>query len=60
MYGAGTGYGKSHTPVKEFTGKLSRIKSRMFTESGKKIAEERHRFTLAFFRQLEKEIKGEV
>ncbi len=49
-----------HTPVHEFVVKLSRIRERLYTASGRAIAEERHRFMVAFFQRLEAEVRGEV
>jgi len=51
---------KKHTPVIEYKAKLSKIKNRILTEEGKRIAEERNRFMKNFFLRLEKEIKGEL
>lgn len=48
----------SHTPILEYTSKLGKIKDRMLTKTGRKIAEERNRFTKQFFERLEKEIRG--
>ncbi len=48
----------NHTPVIEYRAKLSKIKDKIMTEGGKKIAEERDRFMKTFFRRLEKEING--
>ena len=49
-----------HTPVHEFVVKLGRIRERLYTASGRAIAEERHRFMVAFFRRLEAEVRGEA
>ena len=51
---------KKHTPVVEYRAKLSKIKDKIMTEEGKKIAEERNRFMGNFFLKLEKEISGEL
>lgn len=48
-----------YSPVTEYRLKLSKLKDRMLTESGKKIAERRHRFMEVFFEELGKEVKGE-
>ncbi|MBN1259394.1 MAG: HD domain-containing protein [Anaerolineae bacterium] len=50
----------SHTPVHEFVVKLSRLKERLYTSSGRAIADERHRFMAAFFRRLDAEVSGEL
>jgi uncharacterized protein len=47
-----------HTAVHEFHVKLSKIKDRMFTTSGKQIAAERHTFMVRFYEQLDQEVRG--
>jgi uncharacterized protein len=47
-----------HTPVHEFQIKLSKIKDRLLTPSARKLAEERHAFMVAFFEQLDREVRG--
>jgi len=49
---------REHTAVHEFHVKLSKIKDRMFTATGKKIAAERHAFMTKFYEQLDREVKG--
>jgi uncharacterized protein len=49
----------THTPVHEFVVKLSRLKDRLFTRTGRAIAERRHAYMVAFFAQLEAEVQGE-
>jgi len=56
----GSGYESEHNPVKEFLGKLIKVKDKMLTKEGKKIAEERHKFMIEFFDRLNKEIEGEL
>lgn len=48
-----------HTPVHEYIYKLSRIQDRMQTATGQALARERHAFMVAFFQQLEHEVRGE-
>ena len=48
-----------HTPVHEFVVKLSRVKERLFTPTGRAIAEERHAYMVAFFERLAAEVQGE-
>jgi len=48
-----------HTPVHEFVVKLARLKERMYTQTGKAIAEERHQYMEAFYRRLDAEVLGE-
>ncbi len=49
-----------HTAVHEFHVKLSKIKDRMFTATGKQLANERHAFMVKFYEQLDREVKGEM
>lgn len=51
--------GESHTAYHEFLFKLSRIKDRMYTTSGKQMAQARHEYLVEFFEQLGAEISGE-
>lgn len=53
----GTGYEQEHSPVTEFTFKLSKVKSRLYTETAKQIAESRHKFMEEFFNQLKREVE---
>ena len=48
-----------HTPVHEFVVKLSRVKERLFTPTGKAIAAERHVYMVAFFERFDAEVRGE-
>lgn len=56
----GTGYEKDHSPLTEFRFKLSLIKDRMLTETGKLMAQERHQYMADFFERLNKEIRGKL
>ncbi|MGG4451715.1 HD domain-containing protein [Brevibacillus porteri] len=47
-----------HTPYKEYTWKLQRIKDKLFTKTAQIIAEDRHRFMTTFFEQWEREVTG--
>jgi uncharacterized protein len=49
----------THTPVHEFTVKLSRLRDLLYTDSGRSIAEARHDFMVAFFERLDQEVRGE-
>ncbi len=53
-------YTKEDTAYREFLVKLSKIKDRMLTDEGKRIAEERHRFMVKFFNRLNEEVKGNL
>ncbi|MGC9469143.1 MAG: HD domain-containing protein [Anaerolineae bacterium] len=50
----------AHTPVHEFVVKLSRIRDRLYTQEGRRIAEERHAYMAAFFDRLDAEVTGEL
>jgi len=52
--------GGEHTPVHEFAFKLSRLKDGLYTETGRRLAQARHRYMVEFFRRLELEVKGEL
>jgi uncharacterized protein len=54
-----SGPGEAYTAYHEFLFKLSRIKDRMQTKSGRHMAEERHVFMDNFFQQLRAEVNGE-
>lgn len=53
----GTGYEKEHSPVTEFNFKLSKVKDRLFTDTGKKIAKHRHNFMVNFFDEMKRELE---
>lgn len=48
-----------HTPHHEFEVKLKQIKDRLYTDSGRRMAEARHRVMVAFFEQIAAEMRGE-
>ena len=50
---------EAYTAYHEFIFKLSKIKNRLQTESGKQMATERHQFMQSFFQQLKAEVRGE-
>jgi uncharacterized protein len=50
----------THTPVHEFVVKLSQLKGRLFTPTGRAIAEERHAYMADFFERLDAEARGEL
>lgn len=60
LAGRGDADRDEHTPVHEFAFKLSRLKDTLFTATARRLAEERHRFMVAFFERLEQEIRGEL
>jgi len=49
-----------HTPAHEFRFKLARLQDGMLTPTGRRLAHERHRFMVAFFDRLEREVAGEL
>jgi len=51
-------YSKEDTAYREFKFKMSKIKDRMLTPEGKRLAAERHDFMEVFFERLERETKG--
>lgn len=51
-------YSKEDTAYREFKFKMSKIKDRMLTQEGKRLAAERHDFMEVFFERLERETKG--
>ena len=50
---------QAHTPVHEFVVKLSRLKERLYTRTGRAIAQGRHTYMVAFFERFGAEIQGE-
>jgi uncharacterized protein len=53
-------YTKNDTAYREYLVKLRKIKDRMFTKEGKRIAKERHKFMVNFFNRLNKEVEGKL
>jgi len=53
-------YTKEDTAYREFVVKLRKIRDRMLTRHGKKIAEERHTFMTDFFDRLNREVEGKL
>ncbi|MHB0858667.1 MAG: HD domain-containing protein [Anaerolineae bacterium] len=49
-----------HTPAHEYLFKLVKLKDHLYTASARQVAEERHRFMVAFFSRLESEIRGDL
>ena len=50
--------GEPHSAYHEYLFKLQKLKERLFTESARSLAEERHRFMVEFFERLVEEVKG--
>lgn len=53
-------YTKEDTAYREYLIKLGKIKDRIFTNEGKRIARQRHRFMVNFFERLNKETDGRL
>jgi uncharacterized protein len=53
-------YTREDTAYREFLVKLGRVKGRIFTREGRRIAAERHRFMVAFFDRLNRETDGRL
>ena len=51
--------GEPHSSFHEFLFKLQHVKERMFTPSGKALAEARHAYLVGFYEQLQAEVLGE-
>jgi uncharacterized protein len=51
--------GEAHTPYHEHIFKLSKLKERMFTATGRALAQERHNFLENFFQQWQAELRAE-
>jgi uncharacterized protein len=51
-------YTREDTAYREYLVKLSRVRDRMTTREGRRIAAERHRYMAAFFDRLNKETDG--
>ncbi len=51
-------YSQEDTAYREFSVKLKKVKDRMFTASGTRMALARHDFMAAFFNRLEEEVNG--
>jgi uncharacterized protein len=51
-------YTRDDTAYREFLVKLGRVRGRIFTREGKRIAAERHRYMVGFFDRLNRETDG--
>ncbi len=52
-------YTREDTAYREYRLKLSRVRERMLTREGRRLAEERHAFMERFFERFLEEVKGE-
>ena len=53
-------YSADDTGYREYRVKLHKIRDRMMTPEGKRLADERHRFMTAFFNRFLQEYEGEI
>jgi len=51
--------GPGHSAVHEFVFKLFRLRDHLYTQTAREIARGRHEFMVAFFQQLDGELRGE-
>ena len=51
-------YSRNDTGYREYVVKLSKIKERIITPTGRRLAEERHRFMVSFFHRFIEEYEG--
>jgi uncharacterized protein len=51
--------GEPHSSYHEFLFKLRNVKGRLFTESGRALADARHAYMVGFYQQLQAEVRGE-
>jgi len=52
------GYTKEDSALLEYYVKLKRVKSKVLTKEGKRMAQRRHVYMVEFFKEFEREIKG--
>ena len=52
-------YSKDDTGFREFKVKLCKIRDRILTDEGRRLANERHEFMAQFFKRFIQEVKGE-
>jgi len=53
-------YSDGDTAFREFLINLSKVKNKILTDSGRKLAEGRHKFMEDFFNRVNREVKGEL
>jgi uncharacterized protein len=52
-------YSQEDTAFREFSVKLRKIRDRMLTATGRRMAEDRHGFMVEFFERLHREVRGD-
>ncbi|MBS3751345.1 MAG: HD domain-containing protein [Anaerolineales bacterium] len=50
--------GEPHTPAHEYHFKLRHLSAKMYTDTGQRLAEERHQIMVQFFQHLDQELRG--
>lgn len=55
-----TAYSREDTAYREYLVKLVKLKDRMLTEEGRRMAKTRHQFMVEFFDRLNREMEGEL
>jgi len=53
-------YTREDTAFREYQVKLRKVRDRILTREGKKLANARHRFMVEYFNRLNKEVEGEL
>lgn len=53
-------YTKDDTAYREFLVKLKKVKDKMLTKRGKRMAKDRHKFMETFFNRINKEVEGKI
>lgn len=53
-------HSENHTPVAEFSVKLSKLRDLMHTATAKRLAAQRHDFMVEFFERLRAEVEGKI
>ena len=56
---ASASYSRQDSAYREYLVKLRHIRQRLLTDAGRRLAEGRHRFMVAFFEQIDREVRGE-
>jgi len=51
---------EEHTPVHEYLFKLAKLRERMYTATGRQLAEGRHAYMVGYFDRLEREVNGDI
>jgi uncharacterized protein len=59
-YKTGVSTGEPHTTHHEFYHKLVRIRERIYTKTGRQLAQERHHFMVEFINRMVNEVAGEA